>query len=314
MGVTDRVLGRREHRWQVTASLALTAVLTALVLGSAPAAAPEAGAVGVARFTHRTLTLVDTSRPTQDPVADRDAPTRTLVTEVYVPAGKGPFPLVVMAHGNNGNPGKLSQLLEAWAGAGYVVAAPRFPLTNDVTGPSAPGDVLNQPADMTFVIDQVLRRSRGSGVFLGGRVDPRHIGVGGFSLGGATVYALAFDRCCRDRRIDAVILMDALRLQIGVAPLRIRGPVMFVHLRNDPVVKYGNATESYAEATTPKLLMTLEQGIHPEPYENIPSPEDAAVMAATTRFWDVYLRGEGGIRSIVRAGTDPGLSSVVAKR
>ncbi|MGZ8766572.1 MAG: hypothetical protein ACXW2C_12870, partial [Acidimicrobiia bacterium] len=96
---------------------------------------------------HETLTFVDPSRPTEDPGGGRSAPDRTRVTEVYVPRGKGPFPLVLLAHGNNGNPGKLLQLLEAWASAGYVVAAPMFPLTNDLTGsPSIVGDYRNQPA------------------------------------------------------------------------------------------------------------------------------------------------------------------------
>src|SRR4051812_31479398 len=84
--------------------------------GASVASAPQRpGAPGSAMpvpVRHQTITLVDTSRPTEDPIADRDAPTRTLVTEVYVPGGKGPFPLVVMAHGNLGNPGKLSQLQE----------------------------------------------------------------------------------------------------------------------------------------------------------------------------------------------------------
>jgi hypothetical protein len=60
--------------------------------------------------------------------------------------------------------------------------------------------------------------------------------------------------------------------------------------------------------------MTLEQGLHPEPFENVPSPHDEAVRAATTRFWDAYLRGRGTIRSIVHAGTEPGLSTAIAKR
>ncbi len=265
---------------------------------------------------HETLTLVDPSRPTDDPSSDRSAPDRTLVTEVYVPAGKGPFPVVLLAHGNNGNPGKLSELLEAWAGAGYVVAAPTFPLTNDLHGgPSVLGDYRNQPGDMSFVLDQLLARSRRSTGFLAGRVDRRHVGAAGFSLGGATVYGLAYNRCCRDRRIDAVILMDALRLEFsGDSFGRIRGPVMFVHLRNDPIVAYRNSTESYAKAIGPKFLMTLEQGVHPEPYENLPSPHDEAVTAATTAFWDLYLQRQGTIRTVVRAGTEPGLSDVIAER
>ena len=272
------------------AAFAATLVLLALAASPGTAATtPTAATTEPVR--HETLTLVDPSRPTDDPGGTRGAPSRTLVTEVYVPRGKGPFPVVLLAHGNHGNPGKLSQLLEAWAAAGYVAAAPAFPLTNDLSGgPSILVDYRNQPGDLEFVLDELLARSRRKTGFLAGRIDPRHIGAAGFSLGGATVYGYAFN-----------------------GAYRFRGPVMFVHLRNDPIVSYDNSTAAYAESTTPKLLMTLEQGVHPEPFENIPSVHDEAVIAATTKFWDVYLRGEGTIRAIVRAGADPGLSTVVAK-
>ena len=293
--------------------MACAVAVVLLGLASAPVGAAEVAPTPV---THETITFVDSSRPTEDPTADRSAPDRTLVTEVYVPGGKGPFPLVLLAHGIAGNPGKLSQLLEKWAGAGYVVAAPAFPLTNDLSGkPSVGGDYRNQPGDMSFVLDELLARSRRSTGSLAGRIDARHIGVAGFSLGGATVYGLAYNRCCRDRRIDAVLLMDAYRPDFDGSPYRrIRGPVMFVHLRNDPLVLYRSSTESYAKAVPPKLLMTLEQGVHPEPFENSPSPHDEAVMAATTAYWDLYLKREGTLRSVVRAGTEPGLSDVIAKR
>jgi dienelactone hydrolase len=320
--VGDRARSSRVPTRGRRARSIVAATVALIVLGLAIAGAPTGGgAAGAADSAatpvrHETLTLVDPSRPTEDPSAGRSAPDRTLVTEVYVPPGPGPFPIVVLAHGNNGNPGKLSQLLEAWAGAGYVVAAPAFPLTNDLSGgPSILADYVNQPADLSFVLDELLARSRRSTGPLAGRIDARRIGVAGFSLGGATVYGMAYNRCCLDRRIDAVLLMDAARLDFpGGAYRPIRGPVMFVHLRNDPLVPYRLSTESYAEAAPPKLLMTLERGIHPEPFENLPSPHDAAVIAATTAYWDLYLQRQGTIRTIVRAGTEPGLSTVIAER
>jgi hypothetical protein len=70
----------------------------------------------------------------------------------------------------------------------------------------------------------------------------------------------------------------------------------------------------YAAAAPPKYLMTLTQGIHFEPYENTPSPHDQAVMAATTTFWDAYLKGRvADRRRVVSAGTEAGLSSVTAE-
>ena len=61
-------------------------------------------------------------------------------------------------------------------------------------------------------------------------------------------------------------------------------------------------------AKPPKYLMALSQGIHFEPYEDAPSPHDAAVIAATTAFWNGYLSDDRAARTrIVRAGTEAGL-------
>jgi predicted dienelactone hydrolase len=90
--------------------------------------------------------------------------------------------------------------MRAWAAARYVVVAPAFPLTSNVTpGGGHPGDVTNQPADVTFVINEVLKMSRAkAGGPLAGLIDKRHIGVAGLSLGGSTVYGLIANTCCRD--------------------------------------------------------------------------------------------------------------------
>jgi dienelactone hydrolase len=295
----------------------------AVALGAAVAASAGPAATAAARradrtfpVRHSTVTYVDRSRPTEDPDATRSAPARTLVTELWVPKGRGRFPLVVFAHGNNGHPLKLTQMLTAWAAAGYVVAAPAFPLTNDHSGGrSIIADFAQQPADVSFVITQVLRdaRRRGSPVFR--KVDPDHVGAAGHSLGGATLYGVTAEPCCRDRRVDAAVFMDAIRLPFpGDVRPRVHGPVLFVHIRGDVATPYAGTLAEYERATPPKLMMTLTQGLHFEPFEDAPSPHDAAVVAATTDFWDATLKGErGGLRRAVRAGTEPGLSTVDAE-
>lgn len=291
------------------------ATLLVLALPLAGLAPPDAGAAKDLPVRHVTMTFVDRSRPTDDPAGPRSADSRTLVTEVYIPRAKGPFPLVVFAHGNAGNPGKLTQMLSAWARAGYVVVAPAFPLTNDLTEASSVIiDYVNQPADVSFVIDRVLRQNRRKGSPLSHRINAHHIGLAGHSLGGATTYGVAFNDCCRDKRIDAVITMDAVRAPFGDDKFAFRGkPLLMIHILGDPVVPFSTSEDIFAIAAPPKYLMALNEGIHFEPFEDAPSPHDGAVIAATTAFWNGYLKDRASARRhIVSAGTETGLSRVTA--
>jgi hypothetical protein len=100
-------------------------------------------------------TFVDTTRPTV-PSVGPTLPSRTLATAIYRPNRHGQFPLIVFAHGASGHPVKFTKLFSAWADAGYVVAAPAFPLTNDHAASQNLGDLAQQPGDMSFVLDHVL--------------------------------------------------------------------------------------------------------------------------------------------------------------
>src|SRR5262245_54930871 len=92
----------------------------------------------------RSLTWVDDSRPTPAFGDQPEQPTRTIVTDVWYPADgdpaappaadappsdQGPFPVIVFNHGQQGEPQQYALSFETWARAGYVVIAPRHPLT-----------------------------------------------------------------------------------------------------------------------------------------------------------------------------------------
>ena len=126
-----------------------------------PAGAPYR--VGV-----RTLTLVDTSRTVTYP-GESPRP-RPLVTIVRYPQARGRFPLIVFGHGFAVTPTIYAPLLHAWAQAGYVVAAPIFPLGNG-NAPGGPNesDLVNQPRDVSFVITRLLALSAHAGSALSGR-------------------------------------------------------------------------------------------------------------------------------------------------
>jgi predicted dienelactone hydrolase len=261
-----------------------------------------------------TETFVDESRPTDDPAGVRRAPTRTLVTDIYVPEGQGPLPLVVFAHGLDGHPSRFTELATTWAEAGYVVAVPAFPLTNDqIEGNTDWRDHVNQPADVSFVIDQVVRLSEERHPLLGGRVDAERIGVGGFSLGGATASSVAFTDCCGDDRLDAAIIMDAVPLPIEDEQPVMEGiPLLLVHLTDDLLAPYEAASNAYADAGPPKFLVSLLGHGHGEPYEDTHSPYDELVATTTVAFWDMYLDGDAhAIDVLVDAAESSELSTIM---
>ncbi len=89
-------------------------------------------------------------------------------------------------------------LLRAWASAGYVVAAVNFPRTDCRTGTAAyEPDVVNQPADMSYVITRLLALSGRTHGLLAGLLDPREVAVAGHSDGADTVASLAATRAAR---------------------------------------------------------------------------------------------------------------------
>jgi dienelactone hydrolase len=234
--------------------------------------------------------------------------TRTLVTTIVHPTAEGPFPLVVVAHGQSGNPSKMSQLIQAWASSGYVVAAPVFPLTSNQAPVQAVGDYVNQPADVSFVIDQVLARSEDDGA-LAGLVDDEHIGVAGLSLGGATVYALAFNSCCRDERIDAVLVMAGLVLPFDGTYESPSVPLLVIHGNGDD-----GGRELYSMAGSPKLFVTIERPVHSPPFEDPEDPADALVVQVTVDFFRAYLYEQASALDDLAAAIVPGTATLEQER
>ena len=156
-------------------------------------------------------TFVDTSRPTADHGSVPGAPSRTLRTTVLFPATAdggppdttaGPYPLVVFAHGSGGLGTDYFPMLRSWAAAGYVVAAPEFPVA--ASGPdgrqgdsSSIEDLANQPADMSFLVTQLLAATTPIHDVL----DPNRVGAPGHSLGAMATLAVTENTCCRDERM-----------------------------------------------------------------------------------------------------------------
>lgn len=264
---------------------------------------------GDGTFTMSTATFTDRSRPTGA------SPGRTIPTDVYVPGGRGPFPLIVHNHGMDGSSAKFTELLGAWATAGYIVVAPNFPLTNAITPREQRSvlDALNQPADVTFVLDQVLAQDA-PGRPLANKIATDRMGVSGLSLGGATTYPLLFHPCCREDRFRSAILMSALQLDFpgGAYDWTRRFPVLAFAGTADAVVRYDAQQQMISKLAGPTWSVTLQDGQHSPPFENTPSPQDGLVTATTLDFWAATLRDDTAAAArIAKDATVPGLSSVV---
>ncbi len=135
---------------------------------------------------------------------------RVLVTDLFVPVGaSGPRPLVVFAHGWNSDPGVYASLLEEWAAAGFVVAAPVFPDSTDLYPGSPVSDYADQALDITFVISSLLHDQAVA-------IDPKRIAVTGHSDGGTDVALMALDPAYADARVRAYVCMSG-EMPSGVA-------------------------------------------------------------------------------------------------
>src|SRR5690606_27554742 len=68
----------------------------------------------------------------------------------------GPFPLVVYGHGLMSSRAENTTLLQTLASRGYITIAPTFPHTSLSASEVNIIDVVNQPADLSFLIDWIL--------------------------------------------------------------------------------------------------------------------------------------------------------------
>jgi len=152
------------------------------------------------------LVFIDSSRSTNENNGEPGSPTRVFPTTVWYPRDTdGSHPLILHSHGFVSSRTELSYLAELLASNGYVVVAADFPLSSG----SAPGgananDLVNQPADVSFLIDSMLELSAQDKPF-DGEIDIDRIGLTGLSLGGLTTSLATYHPRLRDKRVKAAV-------------------------------------------------------------------------------------------------------------
>ena len=328
------------------AAVALVLVIAILLGGLAaaargPSAAPGGGATvpsgtpqpvtfsahGAFAVGETVVSFVDTSRVVR--VRHRRPQPRTLVTVIRYPAlgpasevdelgatpatSAGPFPLIVFGHGYDVTPAIYARLLQAWARAGYVVAAPIFPLTNkNAPGGADESDIVNQPRDMRFVITEMLAASAVPGGILSGLLDPHEIAVAGQSDGGMTALATAYDGYYRDPRVDAAVILSGAELPPGMYFPSPSPPLLASQGTADTTNLPRNTYHFYRDAPAPKYLLKLLGAQHLPPYTT-QEPQLGVVERVTVAFLDRYLKNLPGAGArLTHSGEVAGVATLSA--
>ncbi|MDX1384194.1 MAG: hypothetical protein R3190_11155, partial [Thermoanaerobaculia bacterium] len=177
---------------------------------------------------------------------------------------------------------------EHLASHGYVVVAPDFPLTH-AGAPGGPNeqDVVNQPADVSFLIDRAL--AAGTEPPFDGAIDRERIGVLGLSLGGATTTLVAFHPEWRDPRIAAAISLAGVGDVFGAAFYdHAAVPYLMIAGTADGILDYGAHAAPVPDRIRDGGLLTLAGGTHlgfdqiaAGPMRILGNPDRAACLLAS---------------------------------
>jgi predicted dienelactone hydrolase len=229
--------------------------------------------------TPTSFTFVDTSRPTAAHGGVAAAPQRRLPTTVWAPTDGGPYPLVVFGAGFANPASDYADLLTEVASHGFVVAAPDFPLTSPVnTSAMVESDMVNEPADLSFVATQVQASPA-----LAGRVRGGDFATMGHSDGAVDALAAGYESCCVDQRVAAVVSLSGNTT--GFRPSTFPAgspPLLAVHGTADTTNPFANSQAAVARvpASTPAYLLRVLGGSHEGPFTRDSSrPAIAAVVA-----------------------------------
>jgi hypothetical protein len=290
----------------------------------APAATAGIGVLGHFRTGRGRLTVTEPAH--SGPAGERLAPRRLLI-QLWYPLDRsqgattrvaaGPLPLIAFGPGFMQCGGPYSDLLRAWASAGYVVAAVNFPRSDCLTGAAATeSDLVNQPADMSYAITALLRRSASGLGLLGGRLGSREIAISGQSDGGDTVAAIAANSCCSDPRVRAVAVLSGAEWPAMPGRFFAGSPVpmLFTQGSADTVNLPGCSVTMYAaDPSRARYYLDLAGADHTGPYWGTNAYE-RVVVRVTLAFFDRYVLGQrAAARTMRRAGDAGGIARLFSQ-
>jgi predicted dienelactone hydrolase len=168
------------------------------------------------------------------------------------------WPLVMFSHGSCGIPQQSTFLTTHLASWGFVVAAPPHPGNTFLDFPGCSqaaalaDSFANRPADITFVIDQLLAANADPRSPFGRRLHRKRIGMSGHSFGGHTTLRVA----AADRRVrGAVALAPAI---FGITGLRIETSTLVLGAELDSLTPFATAVRgAFALLEGPRFLVEI---------------------------------------------------------
>lgn len=211
------------------------------------------------------VNLEDRSRGSQAHGDFSGSDSRLLKTRIWYPKHiSSPRPLVIYSHGFMSARTGGSYLAEHLASHGYIVAAMNYPMTTmrAVGGPYI-NDVVNQPDDVGFLIDQFLSWSEDQAHQFYHAVDAQRVAAVGLSLGGMTTSLLAYHRQKADPRIAAAVSIAGPTFPFGSEFYSGRRlPFMMIASPIDALIDYAANAEFIPERVPGSILLTISNASH----------------------------------------------------
>ncbi|GGQ59499.1 hypothetical protein GCM10010166_31190 [Couchioplanes caeruleus subsp. azureus] len=201
------------------------------------------------------------------------------------PSAPGRFPLVLFSHGLTSYPEGYAALLARWAQAGFVVAAPKYPHTSYGAERLDPSDIVNQPADASFVLDTLLA----PGHPVAALVDPARVAAAGHSAGGITTVGLFSAR--RDERLKAGVVFAGTDFQ-GTPFTGPSAALLFVHGRRDTTVTHRAGHTVFQAVPWSRAMLSVTEGGHVTQ-----GADFEASTSASTEFLRWALYGDAAARA-----------------
>jgi predicted dienelactone hydrolase len=204
---------------------------------------------------------------------------RPLETYIFYPAGPGgvssafgafidapvdpgaaPYPILMFSHGSCGYPAQSIFLETYLASHGFIVVAPPHPGNTIDEFPSCgtpaaqAASYAERPADISFVLTQMLAADQDSGSPFFGAIDETRIGMSGHSFGGLTTYLVV----ANDPR--PIVAMPMAPAVPGTPVLTVPSLTMLGQV--DTVVDDPAIRTAYADALPPKYLVEIADAGH----------------------------------------------------